>query len=227
MAIELELEAVSEASRRTRYERWLALLIGLAAVLAVLLATIQVDAGKQAERALLMSARLGVRVFEGTAGSSPRFSFQIHSLQQATSLALNATAVQIAVLGLPETADALQAAAEADVRAGDRLLAIAQTMGDPPSPASGVDPAALKLAGSSPDDLLAVVAEQNHQADIADHYGERGNRTLYGLSLLALGAVLIGLAAVIGTGAAGRVIITAATLSVLAAAAWGVAAVLA
>ncbi len=226
MAIELDLKAVTEASGRTRYQRWLALLIGLAAVLSVLLATVHVDAAKQAERALLMSARLGVRIFEGTAGSSPRFGFQIHSLQQATSLALNATAVQIAVLGSPETADALQAGAEADVKAGDRLLAIAQTMGDPPSPGSGVDPAALKLAGSSPDDLFAVVAEQNHQADLGDRYGERGNRTLYGLSLLALGAVLIGLAAVVGAGAAGRVIITAATLSVLAAALWGLAAVL-
>ena len=227
MAIELDLKAVSEASGRTRYERWLAVLIGLAAVLAVLLATIHIDAGKGAERALLMSARLGVRVFEGTAGSSPRFGFQIHGMQQATSLALNATALQIAVLGLPETTDALQATAEADVKAGDRLLVIAQTMGNPPLPESGVDPAALKLAGSSPQDLFAVVAEQNHQADIADRYGERGNRTLYGLSLLALGAVLIGLAAVIGTGASGRVIITAATLSVLAAAAWGLAALMA
>jgi hypothetical protein len=227
MAIELDLKAVTEASGRTRYERWLAVLIGVAAVLAVLLATIQVDSGKQAERALLMSARLGVRVFEGTAGSSPRFSFQIHSLQQATSLALNATALQIAVLGSPETADALQAAAEADVKAGDRLLVIAQAMGDPPSAASGLDPAALKLAGSSPNDLFTVVDEQNRQADIANRYGERGNRTLYGLSLLALGAVLIGLAAVVGAGAAGRLIVTAATLSVLAAAAWGVAALLA
>jgi hypothetical protein len=227
MAIELDLKAVTEASGRTRYERWLAVLIGVAAVLAVLLATIQVDSGKQAERALLMSARLGVRVFEGTAGSSPRFSFQIHSLQQATSLALNATALQIAVLGSPETADALQAAAEADVKAGDRLLVIAQAMGDPPSAASGLDPAALKLAGSSPDDLFTVVDEQNRQADIANRYGERGNRTLYGLSLLALGAVLIGLAAVVGAGAAGRLIVTAATLSVFAAAAWGVAALLA
>jgi hypothetical protein len=227
MAIELDLEAVSEASGRTRYERWLAVLIGAAALLAVLLATIHVDAGKGQERALLMSARLGVRVFEGTAGSSPRFGFQIHSMQLATSLALNATAVQIAVLGSPETADALQAAAEADVKAGNRLLVIAQTMGDPPTSASGVDPATLKLAGSTPDELFAVVAEQNHQADIADRYGERGNRALYGLSLLALGAVLIGLAAVIGTGAAGRVIITAAAVSVLAAAALGVAALMA
>ena len=62
--------------------------------------------------------------------------------------------------------------------------------------------------------------------DIADRYGERGNRTLAGLSVLALGAVLVGLAAVLGRGVPGHVVIGAATLSLLAAAGWGVAALL-
>jgi hypothetical protein len=226
MAMELDIEAAREPSGRTRFDRWLSILVGVAAILAALLATAQVDAGKREEHALHMASRLSVRIFEGIAGGSPRFSFQINSLQHATALAVAATAVQIGVLNMPETTDAIQARAEADVRSADRLFAIAQSMGDVPPASSGLDAATLALVGSEPGDLEIVVAEQNQQMDIADRYGERGNRTLAGLSLVALGAVLIGLAAVLGRGVPGNVVIVAATLALVAAGGWGVAALL-
>ncbi len=226
MAIELDIEAALESSGRTRFDRWLSVLVGVAAILAALLATAQVDAGKREEHALHLASRLSVRIFEGTAGGSPRFSFEINSLQHATTLAIVSTAAQIGVLNMPETADAIQARAEADVRAADRLIRIAQSMGAIPPASSGLDAATRELVGSEPGDLEAVVAEQNRQMDIADRYGERGNRTLAGLSLLALGAVLIGLAAVLGRSVPGHVVAAAATLALAAAAAWGVAALL-
>jgi hypothetical protein len=80
---------------------------------------------------------------------------------------------------------------------------------------------------SNPLDWAGLLSEQIRQMDIADRYGDRGNRTLFGLSLLALGAVLIGLAAVLGGGLPGRVVISAATLALLAAAVLGLAAFLA
>ena len=226
MAAAIDIETVLEPTGRTRFDQWLSVLVGVAAVLAALLATVQVDAGKQEEHALHMASRLSVRIFEGTAGGSPRFSFQINSLQHATTLAFVSLAAQVEVLKMPETRDAIQARAEADVRAADRLIAIAQSMGAVPPASSGVDAAALELVGSQPGDLNAVVAEQIRQMEIADRFGERGNRTLAGLSLLALGAVLIGLAAVLGRGLPGRVVIVVATLALLAAAAWGLAALL-
>lgn len=221
LGVDLDIEAVHEASGRTPYERWLAVLVGIAAILAAILATIQVDAGKQQERALLMASRLSVQGFEGIAGSSPRFSFQINSLQQATTLAITGTASQIALFEFPEVADVLSARAAADVKAAERLLLIAQSMGEVPDSSSGIDAAALRLVGASPADLIGVVAEQNRQVDVADRYGERGNRGLFGLSLLALGAVLVGLGAVLESGLPGRVSLAAASLALLAAAAWG------
>jgi hypothetical protein len=226
MTVDLDVETVAEVSGRTRFDRWLAVLVGAAAILAALLATLQVDSGLQEERALHMASRLSVRIFEETAGSSPRFSFQINSLQHATTLAIGATAAQIAVLDMPETADAIQARAEADVRASERLMAIGQSMGDVPPAASGIDAATRDVLASDPLDWAGLLSEQLGQMDIADRYGERGNRTLFGLSLLALGAVLVGLAAVLGGGLPGRVVLAAATLALLAAAAWGVAALL-
>ncbi len=226
MAIELDVQAVTEVSGKTRFDRWLAVLVGVAAILAAVLATVQADAGNQAERALHMATRLSVRIFEETAGSSPRFSFEINSLQQATMLAISGTAAQIAVLGMPETADAIQGRAEADVTAAERLMAIAQSMGAVPPASSGIDSTALKVLASNPVDWAGLLSEQIRQMDVADRYGERGNRTLFGLSLVALGAVLIGLAAVLGAGLPGRVVLTAATLALLAAAALGLAAIL-
>lgn len=226
MAVNLDVEAVAEVSGRTRFDRWLAVLVGAAAILAALLATLQVDSGLQEERALHMASRMSVRIFEETAGSSPRFSFQINSLQQATTLAIGATAAQIAVLEMPETAEAIQARAEADVRASERLMAIGQSMGDVPPPASGIDAATRDVLASDPLDWAGLLSEQLRQMDIADRFGERANRTLFGLSLLALGAVLVGLAAVLGRGVPGRAVLAAATLTLLAAAAWGVAALI-
>ena len=42
--------------------------------------------------------------------------------------------------------------------------------------------------------LTRLVVEQNRQRDVADKYFERGTRSVYALSILALGAVLLGLA---------------------------------
>jgi hypothetical protein len=225
MAIELDLQAVTEASGKTRFDRWLAVLVGVAAILAALLATIQADSSSQAERSLHLATRLSVRIFEESAGSSPRFSFEINSLQQAVTLAISGTAAQIAVLQSPETADAIQARAEADVKAAERLMAIAESMGAVPPESSGVDPTARHVLASSALDLIGLRDEQIRQMELADHFGERGSRTLFGLSLLALGAVLIGLGAVLGAGLPGRVVLTAATLALVAAAALGLAAV--
>lgn len=226
MAVQLDVEAVTEVSGRTRFERWLSLLVGAAAILAASLALLQVDAGLQEERALHMASRLSVRIFEETAGSSPRFSFQITSLQQATTLAISATAAQLAVLTMPETADAIQARAEADLKASERLMAIAGSMGAVPPASSGIDPATRDVLASNPLAWVDLLSEQLRQMAIADQYGERGNRTMFGLSLLALGAVLIGLAAVLGPSVPGRVVIVAATLALLAGAAWGIGALL-
>ncbi len=227
MTVELDVQAITEVSGKTWFDRWLALLVGTAAILAALLATAQADAGGQAERALHMASRLSVRIFEETAGSSPRFSFEINSLQQATMLAISGTAAQIAVLGRPETTDAIQGRAEADVTAAERLMTVAQGMGAVPPASSGLDPTALRVLASNPLNWAGLLSEQLHQMDLADHQGERGNRTLSAISLLALGAVLIGLAAVLGAGQPGRVVLTAATLALLAAAAMGLYAVFA
>ncbi len=217
--MELDVEAVHEVKGDRPFDRWLALLVGAAALLAALLATLQADVSKQEERALLMASRLSVRVFEGTAGGSPRVSFQVNSLQSAIELGMSSTARQIAALQHPDASDVEVALAEPDARASERLLAIATAMGEVPS--AGVNSITRDVAASEPSDWQRVVEEQQRQLELADDLGERGSRTIFALSLLALGAVLVGLGAVLGATRAGRVALLAATVALLAAGGWG------
>jgi hypothetical protein len=217
----LDVEAVHEAGGETPFRRWLAVLVGAAALIAALLATLEMDAGKQEERALLMASRLSVRIFEGTAGGSPRFSFQVNSLQRAIQLALGATALQLAGLQHPDAAEGVDARAAPDLAASERLVSIVEEMARVPAEATGVDPVARDIAGKEPGDLASVVAEQNAQVDLADRFGERSNRAIFALSLLALGAVLVGLGGVLGDSRPGRVTLAAATVALSAALLWG------
>jgi hypothetical protein len=224
--MELDVEAVHEVRGTRGFDRWLAILVGAAALLAAVLATLQADAGKQEERALLMASRLSVQAFQGTAGGMPRLTFQIQGLQDALELGITSTARQIAALQVedPAIADLEIALAEADLRASDRLFAIASSMGEPPS--ATVDPVTREVASRAPEELRPLTEDQNHQVNLAAWFGERGARTIFALSLLALGAVLVGLGAVLGATRAGRVALLAATVAIVAAAGWGISSLL-
>jgi hypothetical protein len=218
----LDVEAVHERTGRTGFERWLAIVVGVAAVVAATLAVLQVDTAKQEERALLLSSRLAVRAFEGTAGTLPRSSFQIGSLQAALKLGLEATARQLAAFDQPAAAEVETAIGQADSAASMELASIAEKMGAVPTADSGLDPATLRLLSLTDSDLRRLVAEQNRQVDLAEAAGQRGSRTVFAISLLALGAILAGLAGVIGRSTPGRIVLLAATVAILASMGWGV-----
>jgi hypothetical protein len=56
----------------------------------------------------------------------------------------------------------------------------------------------IRWLGTSEDDLRALVEQQNRLTDEATRYGNRSSRAVFGLSLVALATVLLGLAAVMG-----------------------------
>jgi hypothetical protein len=74
------------------------------------------------------------------------------------------------------------------------------------------------LAGEAPidPDRHPVVLEQNRQVDLAERYGLRGNRAVFALSLLAVAAVLLGLAGVTGDGGTGRPALVSAAVTLAA-----------
>ena len=237
--MDMDIEAVHEVSHTSWFDRIVAVLLGLGAVLAASAATIQMDAAKQEERALLRSSRLAVQVFELTAGTGPIPAFAGQGLQQGGGVVVEGLSRSIVSGLLPHLA-AEGAVAAADQRAGDRIRTIALAMAGAESPPVGLDAHLTMLVDTARRDVREIVraleeqttdvrfptqdvgdrltAELSTEVDLADRHSDRGGRSLLALALLALGGVLIGLAAVLKENAAGWVALASAGLAVAASA---------
>lgn len=202
--------------------------MGLAALIAALLATLEFDAGKREERAQIQADRLSTRIFEETATYGPLTTFVLESQQKTFVPAIEGTFRGQLSLEGGDLAQLQQALSEAAGAASTEIGSAVEQMSAPPGPGSGIDQhtgrlirgalAELQrlLAGEPTDpDRHPVVLEQRRQVEMAERYGLRGNRAVFGLSLLALAAVLLGLAGVVGVGATGRtaLVSAAATLT--------------
>ena len=68
--------------------------------------------------------------------------------------------------------------------------------------------------------MAGSVEELNDQLALAERYGTRSNRAVFALSLLAIGAVLLGLAGVMGETRTGRISLGASAVALLLSAVW-------
>jgi hypothetical protein len=217
----MDLETVPRDGK-TRFDRRLAALVGIAAITAALLATLEMASGKQEEGAFTSASRLAVRISTRVAVNGLRTSLEGSALTQAASLGLEATQRQLAALRSGDEEAA--AVALADERASQRLLGLAARLSEEPSAESGVDRAAREALAATNPDLRRLVAEQNRQVDLAERYGGRENAAIFGLSLLAVAAVLLGLAGLIGEGRQGMRILAVAAVTLAVSIGWGAAA---
>jgi hypothetical protein len=217
----MDIEVVHKATGRTRFHKWLALLAGLAAVLATLFATLDMHSNKREEQALSKSARLSVEIFGRIAASNPVQTAGYQAAATASSRAIESLARRIVGTDFPGTGDFETALGEADERAAERLQGLSETVGGVPPESSGVDAHTREVIASDVDELTRMVQEQNRQRDVADKFFERGTRSVYALSILALAAVLLGLAAVLGERGGGSITMVVAGLALLFAIGWG------
>lgn len=213
--------AASDA--RTGFEKALAALVGVAALVASLLAVLQVDTGRQATRASLLSSRSPVKIFEAIAASGIYHDFHISSSRDASALGIEALARQIAALKVREAAF-MGALGRADYAAVARLQAVAKEMEAISLESRGVDPGARAAMLPSLQDLARSVEDLNELVDESSTYSVRQSRTIIGLSLVAIAAALFGLAAVLKAGAAGRIALGVGAAALLGSAGWGAAA---
>lgn len=221
MAVDLE---TAGREGKSRFDRRLAALVGAAAIAAALLATLEMHSGKREERAFTLASRLAVRISTGTAVTGLRTSLQASALTDAAALGLQASERAIAALedGDPETI----AVAAADERASQRLLELAEGLTEDPSPESGLDPVTRDALAATNRELTRLVEEQNRQVDLAERYGARENGAIFALSLLAVAAVLLGLAGLVGEGRQGTRLLAVAAVTLLVSLGWGAVAVL-
>ena len=220
----MDIEVVHKSAGLDRFEKALAVLVGLAAVVAALLGTLEVDSNKRQEQAQAEGVRLTVQIFGTLAGSAPAADEGSQASQVAVLRSLQATARRLAAAPLPATAGFESALADADQRAADDLGAVVDSVAKPPDAASGVDPVTRSVISSTTDDASKLLARQGRVLNTANRFGSRGSRAVFGISILALAAVLFGLSAVLGRANRGSITLVLGGVALLAAAVSGVSA---
>jgi hypothetical protein len=216
----VDIETAHRGSGRSRFERALAILAGLAAVLAAFLATLQVDASRWEEQAMVTATRLAVRVFEASAATGLLSMYQFQAEREAALLSIDASARDLLAAQTPAVAAAQRAIATAEARAAERLTVAGGAMSQPPGEGSPVDAHTRAVLGLTVDDMAGSVEELSDQLALAERYGTRGNRAVFGLSLVAIGAVLLGLAGVMGATRTGRISLGASAVALLLSVIW-------
>jgi hypothetical protein len=218
----IDIEVVHKAAGATRFEQALAVLVGLAAVMAATLGLLEVDANKRQEQAQARAVRVTIQVFGTIAGSAPPADAALQASQVAILNSLQAHARQLAAAPLPATAGFESALADADLRTADDLKPTVDAIGATPGPASGVDPATRQVVASTPDDAAKLLSRQSRELATANRFGTRGSRAVFGISILALAAVLFGLSGVLGEAGRGRTTLATGAVALAAAAACAV-----
>lgn len=198
----IDLESATQTHAGTWFDRLVALLIGLVALLAATQAAVQVDVSGQEARALMTAARLISQIDARNASTSELLGLQLQSAQRAAHLGtIGGTRGMAAITAGDEFATAV---ADAELAAAQRIIEIGLGLGRPPAESGPVDRYARELLAASMADIQALADEQAAQADRAEVAGNRGVMAVLGLSLAALSGVLAGLAGILGDSRAGR-----------------------
>ena len=215
--MDLDIEIAHKATGKSRFEKWLALVIGFAAILAALLATLELYSSKHWEEESTEAADLSVELFGKIAATGPVRSAA--SGAEQTALALDVEAAERATH--PKAKGFEHVRSYVDSRVAARLLDLAEHIGDVPDEATGVDEVAIEVMATDLEGLEEIQAEQNQHVAEAERYGVWISRSVFALSLLALGAILVGLAAVLGVEHGGFLVLSVAVVVLSVAGAWG------
>ena len=208
---------VEEAGQR---KKWLAVLLGISAVVAAALATLDLHSSKRYEDLVTRSSRGSVDLFGRIAGSSFPVTSGSTSSQAGGLRSIEASSRQLLSTVDPAIRGFEAAIAEADRVAAERLQRLAASIGEVP-PESGVDPFVRDVVATDQDRFAALADRQNKLLDEATRYSNRSSRAVFALSLTALATVLLGLAAVMAARSGAAPLIGGAGVLLLVAIGWG------
>lgn len=196
----IEPEVASRWRSQASYDRIAAVLIGVIAILAAVFAVQQAHEGLAGTRAQVEGARLAADAAARIGASSTADAAGLRAQQDALVVGITGTSRQIEALTAGH--EPALAVGAAHVAASQRLGAavtesIATTGGEP------LDGYTAGLINATNEEIVAIVEEQNRQVDLSIAAGEHQLVAVLGLSLVALAGVLAGIAAVLGRGKAG------------------------
>lgn len=207
----IDHEALEETADGTAYDRLTALLIGLIAVLAASLVLVQASASQGEARANAAHARLTAELTTRIGVSGVLRTFQLSTFEQALQVGITGNAHSIVAQRDGDMAAAALGAAEAN--ASTRLEVIAAEMGAVPDVTSALDAYIVSVLGAELEDMQAMAADQAAQFEVAQVASRRSGQAVLGLALAALSGVLVGLAAIVGGGRAGKALLLSAYLA--------------
>ena len=212
----MDLEAASATSGGTSFRRYVAALVGLAALAGAALGTLEMDTRKMAERAQFMASRISVDVYGRETAHQIVTAAQAGVLQRAEVHEVTQASDLVA-----------EAASRARERASARLAAAAASVGRPPDIGGGVDAATRTAVASDERSLEELERGMARELRAARRLSGRRSTTVFALSLVALAGVLAGLGAVLGENRAGGVAIATGAVALVLAIASGTLAMLA
>jgi hypothetical protein len=195
-----------------RFQRVLLVLAGLTTLTAVLLAALEADAGRRADRASADATRLAVALVSDLTTTGLSVRFQVNALRAQLELRTTAEARTAGATFDPR----LEPLARAESRAADRLASLERDALGVESGTAGLAAAAAEVPATATRAGEAVRAQNEEIAD-ASRYGRMQGRTVFGLALLAMAGALLGLAGALGAGRPGGLVTGTAAAVLLAA----------
>ncbi len=175
----------------TDVRRLLAVLGGLAALVAALLGTLQIDSSRKSDRAAAEGSRLAVEIFEDLTSAGLALNLELSVIREQFELETDADSVELLTADGSESG--LGAVALADKRAASRLKSAGSTMiGKPLGLESG--PALIAGLEALKEQLDGTVARQNAAIAEADRFARRSGGASRGLLLVAMAGALFTLA---------------------------------
>lgn len=224
--MDLDLETLHEHSGSARMDGWIAILVGLITIAASLIALMEFHANQSEERNLVRASRRSVDVFTRLATRGTLFSFSAEALRDAITLTSEAELRRALALQALDIFAAESSLATADAQAAQGLMALAQSLSDPIEGSDEIDDQTAAVLAADQAEIDRLVAQQNHLVDVAEAYGSRGVKGMFGLSLIALAAVMVALAGMFGDNKAGHLALLSSTTLLAVASGWSLVAFL-
>lgn len=219
----IDLDAVARTRKGSSFDKALAWLLGITALTAAILVVVQVDRSAHGTRAQVRAAIVSSELTTAMAATAEVARFRLASSERATLGGMAGISRQIAGLEIGDGVEVARGETEAD--AATHLVAIAEAMAAFPPEDGPLDPYAQRMLTVTGDELRVLVGERNALLEVdAPRASQQGSLVVAALSLVALAAVLGGLAAVLRDGRAGRATLVTGFLAAAVAIGLGVAA---
>lgn len=215
--MDLDIELAHKTTGENRFEKALAILVGLAAITAALLATFEMHSSKRWEESSVRAANLSVELFGKIAATGP-----VHAASSSAAQAGLLRGVESGARAVAGGQDELRLyLALIEDRVFRGLMKLSRSLETSSFEDTELDPLIREVLSTDQDELAEIASAQGEEVEAVERFGGRISRAVFSLSLLALSAILLGLGAVLGLRHGGILTLVASAVAMMIATGWG------